>query len=108
MADKFLAEIKSRRTCYSLEAKSPISDARIVEIAREVAKHTPSSFNCQATRLVVLLGDEHVKFWEIAKECFRATLPEATCREYEKKLLQCQAGYETVSAPPKIPTTLFR
>ncbi|EEU34712.1 uncharacterized protein NECHADRAFT_52776 [Fusarium vanettenii 77-13-4] len=96
MADKFLAEIKSRRTCYSLEAKSPISDARIVEIASEVAKHTPSSFNCQATRLVILLRDEHVKFWEIAKECFKATMPEATYQEYEKKLLQRQAGYGTI------------
>ncbi|KAM6509478.1 hypothetical protein FALCPG4_017132 [Fusarium falciforme] len=101
MADKFLAEIKTRRTCYSLEAKSPISDARIVEIASEVAKHTPSSFNCQATRLVILLRDEHVKFWEIAKDCFKATMPEATYQEYEKKLLQRQAGYGTVNAPPK-------
>ncbi|KAJ3456870.1 hypothetical protein MRS44_016893 [Fusarium solani] len=96
MADKFLAEIKSRRTCYSLEAKSPISDARIVEIASEVAKHTPSSFNCQATRLVILLRDEHAKFWDMAKECFKATMPEATYQEYEKKLLQRQAGYGTI------------
>lgn len=97
MADEYLTEIKSRRTHYALEAKSPVSDARITEIAREVAKHTPSSFNCQSTRLVVLLRDEHVRFWEIAKECFQATMQEATYKEYEKKLLQRQAGYGTVS-----------
>ncbi|KAJ4171821.1 hypothetical protein NW754_007416 [Fusarium falciforme] len=91
MADKFLAEIKSRRTCYSLEAKSPISDARIVEISSEVAKHTPSSFNCQATRLVILLRDEHVKFWEIAKDCFKATMPEATYQEEKKPRDSSQA-----------------
>lgn len=102
MADKYLAEIQSRRTCYSLEAKSPISDDRIVEIAREVTKHTPSSFNCQSTRLVVLLRDEHVKFWEIAKHCFKATLPEDTYVDYEKKLCQRQGGYGTVSIPTRL------
>ncbi|KAF4465177.1 nitroreductase HBN1 [Fusarium albosuccineum] len=96
MADQFLSEIKNRRTCYSLEAKSPVSDARIVEIAREVVKHTPSSFNCQSSRLVVLLRDEHVKFWEIAKQCFKATMQEAVYQEYEKKLSQRQAGYGTI------------
>ncbi|KAK7420787.1 hypothetical protein QQX98_002591 [Neonectria punicea] len=96
MADKYLAEIKSRRTCYSLEATSPVTDARIVEIAQEVTKHTPSSFNCQSTRLVVLLRDEHVKFWEIAKQCFKATMSEDTYKDYEKKLSQRQGGYGTI------------
>lgn len=102
MADKYLADIQSRRTCYSLEAKSPVSDARIVEIAREVIKHTPSSFNCQSTRLVVLLQDEHVKFWEIAKQCFKATLPKETYVDYEKKLCQRQGGYGTVSISTRL------
>ncbi|EMT71719.1 hypothetical protein ACKRZS_005521 [Fusarium odoratissimum] len=96
MADKYLAEIKSRRTCYSIEAKSPISDARIIEIAQEVVKHTPSSFNCQSTRLVVLLKEEHVKFWDMATECFKATMKSAIFAEYEKKLLQRRAGYGTI------------
>ncbi|EWZ33026.1 hypothetical protein FOQG_15609 [Fusarium oxysporum f. sp. raphani 54005] len=96
MADKYLAEIKSRRTCYSIEAKSPISDARIIEIAQEVVKHTPSSFNCQSTRLVVLLKEEHVKFWDMATECFKATMKSGIFAEYEKKLLQRRAGYGTI------------
>ncbi|KAG5751665.1 hypothetical protein H9Q70_005666 [Fusarium xylarioides] len=96
MADTYLAEIKSRRTCYSIEAKSPISDARIIEIAQEVVKHTPSSFNCQSTRLVVLLKEEHVKFWDMATECFKATMKPGVFAEYEKKLLQRRAGYGTI------------
>lgn len=102
MADKYLAEIKSRRTCYSIEAKSPISDARIIEIAQEVVKHTPSSFNCQSTRLVVLLKEEHVKFWDMATECFKATMKPGIFAEYGKKLLQRRAGYGTVSHWPML------
>ncbi|KAM5374700.1 hypothetical protein ACJZ2D_006344 [Fusarium nematophilum] len=96
MADQYLAQIKQRRTCYTLEAKSPISDARIVDIAREVTKHTPSSFNCQSTRLVVLLRDEHVKFWEVAKECFASAMPKDVYKGYDKKLSQRQAAYGTI------------
>lgn len=96
MSDNFLTEIRTRRTCYSVEAKSPISDARIVEIAREVVKHSPSSFNCQSTRLVILLRDEHVRFWEMAKECFEATMQQDIYGGYEKKLLRRQEAYGTV------------
>ncbi|KAI6758730.1 hypothetical protein HG530_010970 [Fusarium avenaceum] len=96
MSDNFLTEIRTRRTCYSIEAKSPISDARIVEIAREVVKHSPSSFNCQSTRLVILLRDEHVRFWEMAKECFKATMQPDVYSGYEKKLSQRQEAYGTV------------
>ncbi|KAF2187336.1 nitroreductase family protein-like protein [Zopfia rhizophila CBS 207.26] len=62
MAERFLTQIKSRRTCYSVERKSPISEARILEIARDIIKHTPSSFNCQSTRFIILLRDEHAGY----------------------------------------------
>ncbi|PVH77020.1 Nitroreductase [Cadophora sp. DSE1049] len=96
MSDRFLDIIKTRRTCYSISAKSPISDERILEIAREVIKHTPSSFNCQSTRFLVLLQNQHVRFWEIAKECFKFTLSTAVYSEYEKKLSGRQNGYGTI------------
>ncbi|KAH6698291.1 Nitroreductase-like protein [Leptodontidium sp. MPI-SDFR-AT-0119] len=96
MSDKFLDIIRSRRTCYSISPKSPISDERILEIAREVIKHTPSSFNCQSTRFVILLQHQHVRFWEIAKECFKSTLSAVMYSEYEKKLSGRQDGYGTI------------
>ncbi|KAH7085786.1 Nitroreductase-like protein [Paraphoma chrysanthemicola] len=96
MADSFLEIIKARRTCYSLSAKSPISDERILAIVGDVIKHSPSSFNCQSTRLVVLLRDDHVRFWEIAKECFKAAMSPTDYQSYEAKLLGRQAGFGTI------------
>ncbi|CAG9997099.1 unnamed protein product [Clonostachys byssicola] len=96
MADRYLADLKVRRTCYPLKSESPISDSRIVEISHEVAKHTPSSFNCQSTRLVILLRDEHVEFWDLARQCFAATLQPTVYLDYEKKLLQRQQAYGTI------------
>lgn len=99
MAESFLDHIKSRRTCYPIQAKSPISDARILDIAQTVAKHTPSSFNCQSSRLVILLREHHVEFWQIAKDCFKATMPAQEYVAYEKKLDGRQEGYGTVCFP---------
>ncbi|PVH70621.1 Nitroreductase [Cadophora sp. DSE1049] len=96
MSENFLEVLKARRTCYLITSKSPITDVRILEIASDVIKHTPSSFNCQSTRYVILLGDEHVRFWEIAKDCFRATLSEAEYYEYQGKLTGRQNGYGTI------------
>ncbi|KAH9204532.1 Nitroreductase-like protein [Leptodontidium sp. 2 PMI_412] len=96
MSEKFLEVLKARRTYYSITSKSPTPDARILEIASDVIKHSPSSFNCQSTRYVILLRDEHVRFWEIAKECFKATMSEADYHTYQGKLTGRQNGYGTI------------
>ncbi|KAF4556022.1 Nitroreductase HBN1-like protein [Elsinoe fawcettii] len=53
-----------RRTIYQLNKTSPIPDSKILELVGLAAKHIPSSFDSQASRLVVLLGAEHDKFWD--------------------------------------------
>lgn len=98
MAGEYLKLIEQRHTEYSICAKSPITNERIIAIAKEVMQACPSSFNCQSTRFVVLLEEHHVRLWEIAKECFQATMSSDEYREYEKKLSSRQAGYGTVSA----------
>lgn len=71
-AASFLELVKNRRTYYQLSASSPIPDSKITEIVSEALKHSPSSFNSQSTRVVVLLKEEHVKLWDIAKEALKA------------------------------------
>ncbi|ETI25570.1 hypothetical protein G647_02344 [Cladophialophora carrionii CBS 160.54] len=96
MADQFLAAIKSRRTYYELEAKSPIPDVEIIRIAKEVIRHTPSSLNSQSTRFVILLGDDHRKLWDIAKDCVKAVDAASDWAADEKKLDQRRNAYGTV------------
>ncbi|KAL9084427.1 MAG: hypothetical protein Q9165_008065 [Trypethelium subeluteriae] len=55
--------VKTRRTIYALNKSSPISDERIEQIFHEVLLASPSAFNSQTTRAVLLLGAEHEKFW---------------------------------------------
>jgi hypothetical protein len=97
MADNFLAAIKARRTYYQLEPSSTISDERIQEIVNHVVLHTPSSFNSQSTRVLVLLGEEHQKLCgDIAKPAVKAVAPAEAWPTTEKKLSGFQNAYGTV------------
>jgi predicted oxidoreductase (fatty acid repression mutant protein) len=102
MADAYIDLIKQRRTCYPLTAESLISDERIKYLAGEVIKSSRTSFNCRATRYLILLHSDHVKFWQIAKDAFKGTLSTKQYEAYEGKLDSHQAGYGTVSTFPKL------
>ncbi|EYE91746.1 putative fatty acid repression mutant protein [Aspergillus ruber CBS 135680] len=66
---------RGRRSIYSLTNESTISDERLEELIAEVVQHTPSSFNSQTTRIVVLLKEENRKLWEIAREVASSSIP---------------------------------
>jgi uncharacterized protein len=53
--EQFLDTIRARRTTYALKNTSPIPDARIEDIIKHTILHTPTAFNTQSTRVIVLL-----------------------------------------------------
>jgi len=98
MSDKisFLEAARLRRSIYPLSDKIPISDARVEELVTEAIKHVPSSFNSQSTRLVVLLNEEHQKFWEYVKEVLKPQVPEEEFPKTEGKLNMFKAAHGTI------------
>lgn len=61
MSASFQEAVKARRSIYALSASSPISDSAISECVHSAVKHSPTSFNSQSSRAVLLLGEEHAK-----------------------------------------------
>ena len=88
--------LKNRRTCYSIESRSPVSDAKIEEIIDFALEYMPSAFNSQSTRLVLLLGEHHKKLWNIVMETLREMVPPDKFPETEKKVGSFMAGYGTI------------
>lgn len=89
---------RGRRSIYSLTNESTISDERLEELITEVVKHTPSSFNSQTTRIVVLLKEENQRVWEIAREVASSTVPpELYEKLYKNRIGMSRAAYGTVS-----------
>lgn len=67
---------KARRTIYALNKDlGSVTPARIQEIVKQATLHTPSSFNSQSNRVIILLGAEHDKFWDIVSDALKAIVP---------------------------------
>lgn len=94
---EFLKAIKERRSIYGLSKDAVISDERVEELVGEAVLHSPSSFNSQSSRVVILFGEQHDKFWNvIVKEALRKVVPEANFAPTEEKLASFQSGRGTV------------
>ncbi|MFC3875182.1 nitroreductase family protein [Neisseria musculi] len=66
---------QTRRSVYALNKTLPLPAAEVAGIVEHAVLHTPSSFNSQSTRVVVLLGAEHEKLWQFAEDALRAIVP---------------------------------
>ena len=59
--------------------------------------YIPSAFNSQSARLVLLLGENHRKLWEIVKSTLKKIVPEASYEASEHKIDKSfLSGYGTV------------
>ena len=56
---------QNRRSVYALGKNLPISEQEALEIIDNAVKYSPSAFNSQTAHVVVLLGENHQKLWDI-------------------------------------------
>ncbi|WP_350343895.1 nitroreductase family protein [Proteinivorax tanatarense] len=96
MSKDFYTAVKERRSIYGISKETTISDVRIQEVVKDAVKHTPSAFNSQSARVVVLFGENHDKLWDITKESLRKIVPEKRFSATEEKINSFQNGYGTI------------
>ncbi|MGT2703988.1 nitroreductase family protein [Streptococcus parauberis] len=73
----FLEELKNRRSIYALGRNTEVSDEEIVEVIKEAVRQSPSAFNSQTTRVLILMNDEASAFWnELVATDLEATMKE--------------------------------
>ena len=77
---------KLRRSVYALNKNLPISNEQINQIIEHALLHTPSSFNSQSTRLVVLHGAEHEKLWDLTIAKLQQIVPAENFAPTQAKL----------------------
>ena len=85
-----------RRSIYALGNELPVEPQAIVNMAERVLLHTPSAFNSQSSRLVVLFGAEHQKLWDIAEEKLRVAVGDGDFSGTKQKLDGFRAAAGTV------------
>lgn len=96
MKKDFYSALEDRRTFYGIGKEAAASDEKIKEIIEHAIKYTPSAFNSQSARVVLLLGKHHDKLWDITKEALRKIVPADKFGETEEKINSFRNGYGTV------------
>jgi predicted oxidoreductase (fatty acid repression mutant protein) len=93
---EFKKMVENRRSYYAIDKKSPVSDQEIREIIEHAVKHVPSAFNSQSARVVLLLGENHDKLWEITRETLRKIVPADSFASTDAKIDGFKNGYGTI------------
>ena len=92
----FLDQIKQRRTIYAIGKNVKLEQNALEAIIKDAIKHSPSAFNSQSSRAVILFGESHEKFWNIVLETLRKVVPEAAFESTQNRMNSFIAGFGTV------------
>ena len=93
---EFLETLKKRRSVYALSSKLDLSNKEIAKLVKDVVTETPSAFNMQSGRVVVLFGEEHKKLWHITTETLRKIVPADKFAPTEAKMKMFSSGAGTI------------
>jgi len=96
MNSQAISLYKKRRSQYALGKNLPVSQDQVTQVIKQAIRETPSSFNSQSTRSVILFGEHSVKFWELTKEELRKIVPAEAFASTEQKINGFAAGAGTV------------
>lgn len=96
MTNPLIEAIKQRRTQYVLGSQLPLPQAEVTALIEEAVRLSPSSFNSQSSRAVILYGAEHAKFWGFVEDALRKIVPAEAFAPTAKKIASFAAGAGTV------------
>ncbi|HGF7602612.1 TPA: nitroreductase family protein [Enterococcus faecium] len=92
----FTDTLKNRRSIYHLGRNVSLSNEELTTLIKEAIKESPTAFNAQSTRAVILFGHAHEKLWEITEEALRPLTPAEAFPNTQNKLAGFKNGYGTV------------
>ena len=96
MTNAFIDSISKRRSQYALGKTLPLSQDEVTALIQQAIKLSPSSFNSQSSRAVILFGDQSVAFWDIVKGELAKIVPAEAFGPTEGKINSFAAGAGTV------------
>lgn len=97
MSNVFLDLIHKRRTIYAIGRHVNHSPEYLSDLIQQAIKQSPSSFNSQSSRAVILFNAEHEKFWNFVKAQLKTyAKDEASALKTEAKMDSFIVGFGTV------------
>ncbi len=89
--------LKQRRTIYDLGDKLTKSEDELVSLIESAVKESPTAFNGQTVRAVILFGEASDKVWDIVEKRLKSEVPDNEAyKKTQKKIASFRAGAGTV------------
>ncbi|SFL54336.1 nitroreductase family protein [Halanaerobium salsuginis] len=96
MAKDIYQAIADRRSYYEISDEEIISEDKIEEVINHAVKHNPTAFNSQTGRIILLFGDQHIKFWDIVEAALKEVVPADSFAQSQAKIAGFRSGYGTI------------
>lgn len=96
MPNQFIELLKKRRSIYHLGPTPPLAEAEISRLIKEAVKYTPSAFNSQSARAVILFGQQNIKLWQIVQNTLQKIVPADKFSPTAQKIASFAAGNGTI------------
>lgn len=97
MSSQFNSLSAKRRSIYALGDNLSQSPKEIFDLVKTTIKNSPTAFNSQTVRAVVLFGKESDKVWEIVEDALhKIAKDEESFAKTKVKIDSFKAGYGTI------------
>jgi predicted oxidoreductase (fatty acid repression mutant protein) len=96
MESKFLEAVEKRRSYRVITNQSTIKKEEVIEIAKKALEHTPTAFNSQSPRLVMLFEQEHIRFWKVVKDSLLAQQNQFQVEKSIQKINELSQAFGTI------------
>lgn len=88
--------LDKRSSRYGISKHESVSKEEILELVEKAIQKTPSSFNSQSQRAVVLFDEQSDKFWDLTLEELRKVAPAEGFDATEMKIDAFKQGKSTI------------
>ena len=96
MNNTLLKILSNRRSVYGLDKKIKLNNFEIEQLLMEALKIAPSAFDCQSSRIVLLLSEQHHLFWQQTFDILKTIVPSAQQNATHEKIKSFEDAYGTI------------
>ncbi|MBP6562524.1 MAG: nitroreductase family protein [Neisseriaceae bacterium] len=93
---QYLQALKNRRSIYALGNQVALSNGELATLIKTAVDESPSSFNSQSSRAVILFDQAHERLWDITEAALRALVPAENFGPTAQKMAAFKAAKGTV------------
>ena len=87
---------QKRRSCYALNNQIPLTEEQLTDLVQTAVKHAPSAFNSQSSRVLILLGEKHHAFWQLARNELKKIVPPDNWAPTQEKIAAFDKAHGTL------------